>query len=420
MKLRIIFIIMLLILATLGFSQDPVTLRVSVWDYNPYVDNVFFDEFQKIHPNIKLTIESESWSNYYTKLRMQLMTGTAPDVMMFNASSIYPYCDQNILLNLSDFIEESNFDVNALFSNSLESCKWKDHLYGLPFNNDVSVLYINADLFQQYKIDIPSVDSIMTWSNFQDLCQQLDENIKDNSIDYVYIENIGWKEFYSAVLQNDALIFDRLEDPTKCLLNTPEAIEACEYYFNFSLKYKYSPTLLEYNSVLRKSPSNLFIQGKLPIYLGRIGDNFLLDSDIDFDVRVIPRPKGKKRITFVDVRAITINSKSKHTQESWKLLKYFTSPKAQKLIAKGEAMGKLIPSLKEVAYSENFLPESIIARRVFLDELEYSIPLVKTIKIRELGSAMFPILDQLAMRRISIEKAMNEITEKANKVLLAE
>lgn len=403
-----------------AYSQEKITLRVSILDFNPSWVSEFFERFEQKHPNIKLKIQSESWSNYYTKLKMQLITNTAPDVMMFNASMLPPYSEQNKLLELSQYIEKDNFDLEKLFPSSVESCRWKSKIYGLPFSNDVSALFLNIDYFIKYNIDIPTNDSAMTWKSFEVLCKKLSDNVKkdeEESIDYVYIENMGWRALYSAVLQNDAKPFNRLEDPTKCLLDTPESLEACNYYFNFSLKYGYSPTMLEYRSVLLNSPSTLFIQGKLPIYLGRAGYTFLTDHDLKFKFKVIPCPRGKKRVTFIEVVAFAINAQTTHPYESWLLLKYIVSSDAQKLIATGKSFGRRIPSLMEIAYSEYFLPEIPDVRKVYLDELKYSIPLVKTNKASELGSVSDPVLERLAMKKISIEEAMKEITFKANKIL---
>ena len=400
-------------------KKDPTILRVSLWDYNHWVDDEFFKNFQKKHPNIKLKIESESWSNYHTKLNTQIITKTAPDVMLFKASDIYGYCEKNALLDISKLIENERYPVDSLFPNSVESCKWKGKIYGLPISNNVSAIYLNQDLFEKYDIDVPSSDTVMNWQDFQQLCQEFSNKIKnnpENQIDFVYVENVGWMEMYSAILQNDSSPFDKLENPQKCLLNTPKALEACNYYFNFSLKYGYSPTLLEYISHFKRSPSELFYQQKFPIYLGQLGLRFLNDPNRGFRVKVIPRPKGKNRATFVLVNVATINPNTRHLNESWELLKYLTSVESQKYIARKEALGGFIPSLKEVAYSDDLFPNHPVVRKVILEELENSVPLMK-VTSKELPFAINPVLERLAMKQISINEAMKEITEKVNKIL---
>ena len=399
-------------------QEDPTILRVSLWDYNHWVDDEFFEKFQKQHPNIKLKIESESWGNYHTKLNTQIITNTAPDVMLFKASDIYSYCEKNALLDISDLIETEKYPLDSLFSNSVESCKWKGKIYGLPISNNVSAIYLNLNLFEKYDIEVPSAETVMNWQQFQQLCQQFSTKIKNDpmsQIDFVYVENVGWMEMYSAVLQNDASPFDKLENPQKCLLNTPKALEACKYYFNFSLKYGYSPTLLEYISHFKRSPSDLFYQQKFPIYLGQLGQRFLNDPDRNFKVKVIPRPKGKRRAAFVIVNVATINPNTKHLKESWELLKYLTSTESQKYIASKEALGGFIPSLKKVAYSNDLFPNHPEVRRVVLDELEHSVPLMKATS-KELPFAINPVLERLAMKQLSINEAMIEITQKVNKI----
>ena len=87
--LTLIITIVSLLLVSGLLRNKTETLRVSLWDYNNWIDDAFFDEFQKNYPKIKLKIESESWSNYHTKLNMQFITNTAPDVMFFKADEIY-------------------------------------------------------------------------------------------------------------------------------------------------------------------------------------------------------------------------------------------------------------------------------------------------------------------------------------------
>lgn len=406
-------------------AEGPVTLRISLWDYNPQYDYAFFEEFENSHPNIKLEIESEAWSNYYTKLHMQLVAGNAPDVIMFNANRMYAYCEQGVLLDISTMIERDNFDLDTLFASSVGAAQWKGNTYGMPFSNDVSALFLNIDIFTECDVEVPPQDSAMSWDDFEGICRRLSDCLQvegEASIDYVYLEDIGWRHFYSVLLQNDTAPFDLMEDPQRCILDSPAAVEAAEFYFGLSLEHGYAPTVLEYSSVLQQSPSTLFIQGKAPIYMGRVGESFLQDwgPDLAFEMKVVPPFRGEKRAAFVDTVIIAINAKTKHQEEAWELVKYFVSSNAQRFIATGEAMNRRIPSLKETAYSDSFHFEDPGVSVVFLDELDHSIPLLKTTKVDELGRAMSPVLERLAMKQISIQEAMILITEEANKVLAEE
>lgn len=402
--------------------EGPVTLRVSLWDYNPQYDYAFFEEFENSHENIKLQIESESWGNYYTKLQMQLIAGNAPDVIMFNANRMYAYCERGTLLDISMMIEADSFDLGGLFANSVASAQWKGKTYGLPFSNDVSALFLNVDMFRSCNVTVPPHDSAMSWADFEDICGRLSECLRtgeDDAVDYVYLEDIGWRHFYSAVLQNDATPFDLLEDPQRCMLDSPAAIEAAEFYFGLSLEHGYAPNILEYVSVLRQNPSDLFIRGKAPIYMGRVGESFLQEwgPDLGFEMKVVPPFRGEKRVAFADAVVVAINSQTKHQDEAWELVKYFVSPEAQRFIATGEAMNRRIPSLREIAYSDSFRFADPTVSVVFLDELDHSLPLLKTTKVDELGQAMSAVLEQLAMKQISVEEAMALICEEANKIL---
>lgn len=403
-------------------ADSPVTLRIALWEYTPQYDYVFFEKFEDDHPDIRLQIESEPWGHYYTKLPMQLIAGNAPDVIMFNANRMYAYCENGVLLDISPLIERDRFDLETLFTASVEAAQWRGRTYGLPFSSDVTALFLNVDLFRECGVEIPPHDSAMSWDEFEGICGRLSDCLPiegEDRVEYIYLEDIGWKHFFSTVLQNDAAFFDRQEDPQYCTLDSPAAIEAAEFYFGLSLEHGYAPTMLEYASVLRGSPSTLFIQGRAPIYMGRVGESFLQywGPDLEFEVRVVPSFRGTTRANVSDAVIIAINSATEHQDEAWELVKYFVSREAQWFIATGEAMGRRIPSLKETAYSDVFHFEDPTVSVVFLDEFDHSVPMFKTTKTKELDGAMGPVLQQLAMRQISIEEAMIAITREANKVL---
>jgi multiple sugar transport system substrate-binding protein len=79
----LVFLLLLIIVLTVNYSQQPINLRVAWWGsqtrHNQTLEVIKL--FEKRYPNIKITPEYTSWSDYWTKLNTQAAAQNLPDVI---------------------------------------------------------------------------------------------------------------------------------------------------------------------------------------------------------------------------------------------------------------------------------------------------------------------------------------------------
>ena len=221
---------------------------------------------------------------------------------------------------------------------------WNGRFYALPGNVSVDILYYNKKLFDEKGLKYP--DATWTWQDFLAVAKKL--TIRDDKgriIQYGAITSTDW---LSLILQNGGKIWN--EDRTKCIINSPAAREALNFWKGFYAKYKVSPTPSERRN---QGSGRLFIMGRAAMYWGNSWEvaTFKIRGEgrkLDWDATLIPRPEGKKRFIGLTYLSLGVWSGSKHPKLAYELAKFMIQPERIKFLvevgdslpirSRGEAM----------------------------------------------------------------------------------
>ncbi|MCD6219796.1 sugar ABC transporter substrate-binding protein [Candidatus Calescamantes bacterium] len=348
------------------YEEDKVTLRflygAGVEENKCY--QKIFRSFEEEHPNIKIIPDQYSGGAYRQKFLTQIAGGTPPDILFLCDAMIITLYEKGLIENLTPYIEkDSAFDVTDFYPEALKVFKFGNKIYGLPKDCGPAVLFYNKDMFD--KEGIPYPDETWTWEDLIKYGKKLTKfDDRGNPIQFGLTNHIwGWEAF---VLQNGGEVINK--EGTKCVLDSPEAIEAIEFVRDLSWKYHIAPTPAQ----LRELPTagmDLFQSKKAAMsIMGRWMVPAYRAGGFDFDVA--PLPKGKKRATFLVVSGYVIPSGSKHKKEAWEFLRYLTSKEGEKIMTKP---GLLVPARKSVAESDIFLSSvPPYNNRVFIEEKKHA------------------------------------------------
>ena len=83
-------------------SKDAtVTLTYGVWSQQDTMQKLV-DEFEKENPNIKVQLQVDPWTDYWTKLQVGAQGGTAPDAFWMLGDRFQVYAANDQLLELDD------------------------------------------------------------------------------------------------------------------------------------------------------------------------------------------------------------------------------------------------------------------------------------------------------------------------------
>ncbi|WP_457629630.1 ABC transporter substrate-binding protein [Oceanithermus sp.] len=110
-------------------------------------------EFNKMHEGegCLRPINQGGYRDLSTKIKAAFAAGTLPAMAQAFENNIALYLEADALLPLDGKLEYLD-QLNPLFVNAV---KFDGHLYGLPFNKSVQILYFNRDLLNKHGVEVP-------------------------------------------------------------------------------------------------------------------------------------------------------------------------------------------------------------------------------------------------------------------------
>ena len=138
------------------------------------VYNNAISEFEKLYPNIKVTIKHyTSYDDIYNDVITNIQTETTPNICITYPDHIATYIEgDNIVVPLDKLVgdkkyglggSEIKFDApseDEIISEFIDECYIGDTLYALPFMRSTEACYINKDYVEALGYEVPD---ILTW-----------------------------------------------------------------------------------------------------------------------------------------------------------------------------------------------------------------------------------------------------------------
>ena len=164
-----IILIVLVILITVGLvvlgmrtfsSREPEQAGIVYWDF--WDENLIrpvLTEFERTHPNIKISYISQSQLNYRTRLSTQLKEGVGPDIFPIHNSWL-PLFLSDISPAPSNIFSLSDYKA-TFYPVAFDSFVTTNEVYAAPLGVDGLVLFVNTDILTAANVAIPT-----NWSEF--------------------------------------------------------------------------------------------------------------------------------------------------------------------------------------------------------------------------------------------------------------
>ena len=160
----------------------------------------------------------------------------------------------------------------------------------------------------------------------------------------------SWK-FSKWINQNGGAFLDDYRNPSKCLLTDPKSVQAVKFFADMVAK-GYAMRDADLNQA--GGDAGAFQSGLAAMIIqntSRIsGFN---KAGLNYDVAVVPIPKGGKRFNSAGGAAWVMSAKSDNKDEAWTFLQWLQSPNGgEKLYTE---RGEIFPALQSVANSPVFM-----------------------------------------------------------------
>ena len=132
-------------------------------------------EYQKDHPNFKLDIQENVYSDIETKLITAATSGdysTLPDIFLMQDYSYHK--DVTSFPDVFTDLTDSGIDFSTFSAGKLADSTVDGKNYGVPFDNGATIMAIRSDIVEEAGLTTDDFKDI-TWSQFMELAKTVKE-----------------------------------------------------------------------------------------------------------------------------------------------------------------------------------------------------------------------------------------------------
>ncbi len=387
---------------------------------DPLTEKDFFkgllEYFKDKHPEINLKYDYVT-RNYFEKVLTQIAGGAAPDVLWMNDISLLTFAGKGVLLSLDSFIKENNINLDEYFSQAWKAYSYKGKIYCVSESFSPYVLYYNKEIFDEAGISYP--DETWGWERFLQASKNLTK--RDERGITLRFGASGERQSVLMMLMRQAGGKILNADKTRCIMNSPENIEALRFYYDLSVKYHVVPVTMGSDPFSTEDYIPFMMEKAAMFYGGRWHSRyFRTKEDLKFGIAVLPR--GKERATLLVSHAFAITSACKYPKEAWKLVKFIMGEESQDIIHFGKIPDS-VPTLKILVNSEQFLYDPRFPEerdnKIYIDSLEHAFSQESSpyITYSYMDDIINHEIDLALLEKQSVEDALKKAEDRINAVI---
>jgi len=333
-------------------------------------NNELIPAFERRHPNIRIQMTTSMGdAGYDAKLLTLIAGGMPPDIFHVTQQNFPFYAARDVVMPLDQVAKsDSAFHLNGYFPQVVDGLRWKTRLLGLPSDFSTIVVLYNKDLFDKYHVPYPKPD--WTVDDFLKTCHALTHDTDHDGHNDVY--GFAGAAFYNRwpawVWMAGGDILNK--DQTRCVMDTPKAIEGMQFYADLSLKENVAPTPAQsmgqdFEDLFTSQTAAMTTDSRYSY------KRFLRGRGLKFHWDVAPMPRWRTQATTFIWGANCILKSTKHPKEAWEFLKFLSGPEGAAINLKA---GNALPPYRKAAEGEILHPfnaNTPAHDRYFLDAVAY-------------------------------------------------
>ncbi len=332
-----------------GRSDKQVTLRWSTWgddqnSFNRVAAPKGLELFKQSFPNVKVQIEPQIGEDWPTKNYTEWIAGSGPDMTGHAGQWGVQWGREGLLWDMAAAMKK---DVPPRILD--DYVDWLMKLFNLPERGQVALpmysgtvaLFYNKTVFQRKGVALP--DASWDWTKYRDAAIKLQDQTRPTAGgdsqtgqgNQVASFTFGRRQVrgYDRVMQRIHQAGGNYVDPKddkKCVLDTPQALQALQYERDTNLKDKvtgiepeYEVTRgMDYFKALTNQRFAMWEEGSFAL----VRFTTQVERDVLSQIDVAPLPKGpKQRATLATNDGWSIWKGSKSIDEAWELVKFVQS-----------------------------------------------------------------------------------------------
>jgi sn-glycerol 3-phosphate transport system substrate-binding protein len=365
------------IAATPESTETPATKPVEITFYYPVnvggpltkVIDGMANTFMEQHPEIKVNpVYTGNYGDNTVKIQAGVQAKQPPDVAVMMSTELYSMLDMNSIVPLDDYIaKDKDIQMEDFYPAFVEDTQSEGKTYSLPFQRSTIVMYYNKEMFKAAGLDPEKPPT--TWDELVTYAEKLNKDghvgleIPGNDDSYWMFQMLA-RQNASDPKQNIMS-----SDGKKAMFDTPENVEALQFWLDLSHKYKAMPEgVIDWATV----PTD-FIQGKTAMMMHTSGNltNVKNNAKFEFGVAFPPAQKQFGSPTGGGNLYIFKDTSPEKQAAAWEFAKYMTASEQAALFSSSSGYVGVRKSAYNTEamkkYTADF-PQALVAR----DQLEYA------------------------------------------------
>lgn len=398
-------------------SKGDVTLTMSVWggdiDKKTYTERLALAK--KKYPNITVKLQiSPGGEEYAQKISTAIAGGKGPDILEL-AEHTPAFASKNQILPLDDNIKASKLDLEKTFGPTVPSIfQYEDKQYAIPDRSGAMVLYYNKKMFDAAGVKYPTAE--WTWDDLLAASKKLTIREGGKTKQWGFSTISWWPYWMTFMYQNGGKILDENNRP---VVNSPENVEAMQWYNDLAWKHKVAPTsrdLANYGQGV--GPDQLFAQGKLAMEITGFWNIGAASTVKGLDWDIAPLWHGKQPATSAFFNGLAISRTSKYPADAWKVIEFLASEQGQRPIIDN---AEDAPANLQVQQSEAFLKPKWATREVnmqaFADSADFIYVPPLTPQWNEMMKVFTDNIEPMMNNKVPPDKTLATIQQRLEQVM---
>lgn len=411
------------IAATPESTETPTAKPVEITFYYPVnvggpltkVIDGMASAFMEQHPEIKVNpVYTGNYGDNTVKIQAGVQAKQPPDVAVMMSTELYSMLDMNAIIPLDDFIaKDTDIQMADFYPAFVEDTQSEGKTYSLPFQRSTIVMYYNKEMFKAAGLDPEKPPT--TWDELVTYAKKLNKDghvgleIPGNDDSYWMFQMLA-RQNASDPKQNIMS-----SDGKKAMFDTPENVEALQFWLDLSHKYKAMPEgVIDWATV----PTD-FIQGKTAMMMHTSGNltNVKNNAKFEFGVAFPPAQNQFGSPTGGGNLYIFKDTSPEKQAAAWEFAKYMTASEQAALFSGSSGYVGVRKSAYDTdamkKYTADF-PQALVAR----DQLEYAFRELSTHNHGKVSTAITNQIQAALAGEIDAAGALKRLKQKQIRHLL--
>jgi len=313
-------------------------------------------EFNKIHPDVKVTFERQQWTGIVEKLTTALSSSDSPDVIELGNTQAQAFEAAGALMDLTD--KKADLGGDDLLQSLVEAGTYDGKFYGLPYYAGARVMLYRKDLFEAAGLSVPT-----TIDEMYAAAETLKEkNSSTPNFSGMYLPGKNWFASLPFIWVHGGDIATQDGETWTGQLASDASVEGLTQFQEFMTETSGAPKdgddTKDYLAFCNGEVGMMPAPGWKP---GQIVNTTDGCPDMEPNIRAFAMPgltAGTTSPAFLGGSNLAISAKSAHPDFAYDLLKIMASPGYQQQFADQGTIPALKSLLPSISGSESAVAQA--------------------------------------------------------------